>query len=205
MSIRLPQCLVSCKMDVSDTSRSRCKGRRVSRHSVSQVLPVFLCHRALLRDRALEATSDRSHRAGPLTMKMKDRAPVRGEPVCRTQRPAPVQQPGGSPSDHFEHVEHGAEQRQGEAARRDPQARDLNSGRLAAAFFVHLRPLAPSTGLTIVGAGADTSSSRKEPRPRHTQPVHRRRRTGSGTCEEVPFCYPLEIAGVSVRAFRFRS
>jgi hypothetical protein len=53
-----------------------------------------------------------------------------------------------SPSHHFEHVEHGAEQRRGEAACRDPLSRGLDPGRLATGLFVHLKPPAPSTRVT---------------------------------------------------------
>jgi hypothetical protein len=58
-----------------------------------------------------------------------------------------------SASRDFKDVEHSPEQRQGKAARRNPQSRDLHPARLSTALFVHLRPPVPSTGTTIVVAG----------------------------------------------------
>lgn len=59
-------------------------------------------------------------------------------------------------SHHLEHVEHGAEQGEGEAACRYPEPCDLDPCRFAAAFFSHPRPPAPSNWVTIIVVGADT-------------------------------------------------
>lgn len=99
---------------------------------------------------------------------------------------------------HFEHIEHGAEQGEGEAACRYPQPCHLDPCRLAAAFFIspettcsfELGDHRSRGALTLLG-------SRTHPRDRHAQHVHRLSRTASGTCEEVRQRYPPEIAGVS--------
>lgn len=84
-----------------------------------------------------------------------------------------------SPPHHLHDVKHCAEQRQGQAARRDPESGYLDTGRFAAPLFVHLRPPF-ACWVTIVGQGADTSRTRK--------------RTKCRLCTACPPGRPLQIS-----------
>jgi hypothetical protein len=105
----------------------------------------------LLSPRSLEFRESRSRDAVTLAGAAAPRPRWQPSEQRETVVAPPPRDGRGRLSSH--HFEHGAEQGEGEAACGYPQPCDLDPCRFAAAFFMHLRPPAPSNWVTIVVVG----------------------------------------------------